>query len=557
MRHEDAEREYRTALQFDPDHTATYYNLGAELMKERRDGEGIAALNEYLKRSPQGPNAKAARELIDNPRRARENFVSADFALVTKDGEYVTPEDVKGKVVLLDFWASWCKPCEASLPTLQRLSKRYGKDQFLLISISVDQNEQAWQQFLSSHRMDWPQALDRDFKLRRMFNVQPIPTYVLVDAEGIMRSYVIGSGIDSVAQLEDAVKKSFKNTPKPEKALAVKTQPEPATPPPSAPVLPAATAAPAETSTAREAVPSAKPATSANALPNAAPAAGATRPSLSQPIDSPESLLVTSNPDGAEIYLDQNFIGNAPATLRLAAGRHYIRLTLRGYRPWANEVTAQLGSEARLTATLVKSIPVTVHGRVLWNEQPVAGVPVYVRECSAATPRYGPATTDPQGNYTLSGVPDGRICIDPRPPNVQEFWTASVASFEALPGIEATAPDAYICKLFRPISPRPGEPVSQVRPTLKWNPFPDAASYGVQVWRFSPERRYMSVFSRGGERNRDDRIEATSVQVDVDMSPGEYFWRVDAYNRAGHVTGCNLPIRFTVTQAGSNSGLSR
>jgi len=118
---------------------------------------------------------------------------------VTKDGEYLTLDDVRGKVVLLDFWASWCKPCEASLPTLQHLSKHYAKDQFMLISVSVDQNEQAWQNFISSHHMDWAQALDREYKLRRMFNVQPIPTYLLIDSEGIMRSYVIGAGIDSAA----------------------------------------------------------------------------------------------------------------------------------------------------------------------------------------------------------------------------------------------------------------------------------------------------------------------------------------------------------------------
>jgi len=214
MRREEAEQEFHLALQLDPSQTVVHFNLGAELLKGQRDAEGIAELNEYLKLAPQGSNAKTARALIENPRRAREKFVPANFALVTKDGEYVTPDDVKGKVVLLDFWASWCKPCEASLPTLQRLFKHYSKDQFLLISISTDHNEQVWQRFLSSHRMEWLQARDDGSKLQRMFDVRAFPTYVLIDMEGVMRCYVTGAGTASMAQLEGDVKKSLRNAQK-------------------------------------------------------------------------------------------------------------------------------------------------------------------------------------------------------------------------------------------------------------------------------------------------------------------------------------------------------
>ncbi|MGD0050105.1 MAG: thioredoxin-like domain-containing protein [Bryobacteraceae bacterium] len=225
MRREEAEREFRLALDLDPSQAVAHFNLGAELLKEQRDEEGIAELNEYLKMAPQGSSAKDAHDLIENPRRARETFVPADFALVTKDGEYVTPDDVKGKVVLLDFWASWCKPCEASLPTLQHLFKHYDKQEFLLISISTDQNEEAWQRFLSSHHMEWPQAHDRDSKLQRMFDVRVIPTWVLIDAEGVVRSYATGSGSDSMAQIEDAIKKNLKNAQKLRKTAAVQSAP--------------------------------------------------------------------------------------------------------------------------------------------------------------------------------------------------------------------------------------------------------------------------------------------------------------------------------------------
>lgn len=211
----DGEREFRSAVQLNPDNLMALYNLGTALLKQSRDSEGIATLKEYLERSPNAKDSKEAQAMIDNPRRARESF-APDFSFVTKEGEYVTLDDVKGKVVLLDFWASWCKPCESSLPTLQHLSKKYGKEQFMIVSISGDTNEQAWQTFIEQHRMDWPQVLDKDHKIHRLFNISPIPTYILIDSEGIMRSLVIGANFNS--DLENEVKKNLKraeNLPKP------------------------------------------------------------------------------------------------------------------------------------------------------------------------------------------------------------------------------------------------------------------------------------------------------------------------------------------------------
>src|SRR5689334_15098924 len=71
--------------------------------------------------------------------------------------------------------------------------------------------------------------------------------------------------------------------------------------------------------------------------------------------EAPESLTVTSSPDGAEIYLDEAFIGNAPTTLKLSPGKHSIRVSLSGYKNWAKEIAAQSGTEAHITAALEKN----------------------------------------------------------------------------------------------------------------------------------------------------------------------------------------------------------
>ena len=114
-------------------------------------------------------------------------------------------------MILLDFWASWCQPCQKDVPGLRLLSVRHKDDAFLLISISVDVSEKAWEKFVASNRMDWLQTIDRDHKLGRMFNVRSLPSYFLVDAEGI----IAPGEFDTLgAQIGEQLKRISKNRAK-------------------------------------------------------------------------------------------------------------------------------------------------------------------------------------------------------------------------------------------------------------------------------------------------------------------------------------------------------
>lgn len=75
-------------------------------------------------------------KLIENPRRDRETF-AADFSITTSDGEYLASEDLRGKVVLLDFWATWCGPRVASVPSLRTLYKSFRKSRHSWSSVSA------------------------------------------------------------------------------------------------------------------------------------------------------------------------------------------------------------------------------------------------------------------------------------------------------------------------------------------------------------------------------------------------------------------------------------
>ena len=101
----------------------------------------------------------------------------------------------RGKVVLLDFWASWCGPCRSALPNLKRLQSVYGGDDFVVVSISEDDDESDWRAFVSSHQMTWPQRLDSDGAFQKQFGVNALPTYVLIGRDGAVLQKIVGEQI--------------------------------------------------------------------------------------------------------------------------------------------------------------------------------------------------------------------------------------------------------------------------------------------------------------------------------------------------------------------------
>jgi thiol-disulfide isomerase/thioredoxin len=100
--------------------------------------------------------------------------------------------EYRGKVVLLDFWASWCGPCRNALPNLKRLQAVYGGGDFVVVSISEDDDEADWRTFVSGHNMTWPQRLDSDSSLQKQFGVNALPTYVLLGRDGAVVQKFVG-----------------------------------------------------------------------------------------------------------------------------------------------------------------------------------------------------------------------------------------------------------------------------------------------------------------------------------------------------------------------------
>jgi thiol-disulfide isomerase/thioredoxin len=188
---QDAEREYETALQLNSEEPVFHLKLAVALMKEFRDTQGIEQIQRYLQLEPEGQYTEFAKKLAAHPRRAREEYVPA-FQLTTLQGTFLSSVNLEGKIVVLDFWATWCEPCRDSISELKALTRKYPSDKLTLVSINGDRDENAWRDFVRKKDMDWPQYWDKDRNLRTLLKVNAFPTYILIDPEGIVRERIIG-----------------------------------------------------------------------------------------------------------------------------------------------------------------------------------------------------------------------------------------------------------------------------------------------------------------------------------------------------------------------------
>ena len=208
----EAESEFRVALAGNPALHTARMNLGVTLLKMNRDDEGVRELKDYVERAPKGPDSASALKMIEEPRRARELF-APDFSFTSKQGEYITLEDLKGRTVVLDFWGTWCKPCLMATPALLKLHKKFVDDGVVFIGVAVRDQESDWAAYIDKNRMDWPQFLDTNRKLVTPFSVNSFPTYIVIDGDGIVRARKSGYSMETDSWLEGEIKRTLKKKP--------------------------------------------------------------------------------------------------------------------------------------------------------------------------------------------------------------------------------------------------------------------------------------------------------------------------------------------------------
>ncbi len=115
------------------------------------------------------------------------------------DGKKVKLSSFKGKVVLFDFWATWCGPCVRMIPHERELFEKLAKRGFVLLSVNVDEAKSTLTEFMEKEKMPWSHWWDgRQGPIAKTFRIQAFPTMYLIDAKGVIRKKWIGSPGDEV-----------------------------------------------------------------------------------------------------------------------------------------------------------------------------------------------------------------------------------------------------------------------------------------------------------------------------------------------------------------------
>ncbi len=124
------------------------------------------------------------------------------------NGDKVKLSELRGKVVVLDFWATWCPPCRAMIPHERELVTRFQHKPFVFISIDIDGNKEALTKFLATTPMPWAHWLnDGRGGISREWGVSAVPTLFVIDAKGVVRKKIVGGDEKT---LDDTVEKLVK-----------------------------------------------------------------------------------------------------------------------------------------------------------------------------------------------------------------------------------------------------------------------------------------------------------------------------------------------------------
>jgi peroxiredoxin len=120
---------------------------------------------------------------------AKEGGQAPRFAISTDQGQEITPDQFGGKLLVLNFWASWCSPCVQEIPSLNAFQKRFAKDGVVVVAVSIDKNPKKYQDFLRRIPVVFETARDPQAHISNQYGTYQIPeTYIIKDGR-ILRKF--------------------------------------------------------------------------------------------------------------------------------------------------------------------------------------------------------------------------------------------------------------------------------------------------------------------------------------------------------------------------------
>ncbi|MCW9048530.1 MAG: TlpA family protein disulfide reductase [Gammaproteobacteria bacterium] len=132
------------------------------------------------------------------------------FQLPTEDG-VLNSAQLKGKLVYIDFWASWCRPCKNSFPWMIAMKEKFKNQDFEIVAINLDKDKTLADEFIASQNINFPIAFDPQAAVAEQYNIEGMPSSYLIDQHGNLRIRYTGFWNKSKNEKELTINKLLKN----------------------------------------------------------------------------------------------------------------------------------------------------------------------------------------------------------------------------------------------------------------------------------------------------------------------------------------------------------
>ena len=215
-----AHQSFQSAIADNAKNTNAYFYDGKTLARLNQ----LDAASEQFKAclscmSPKDSSYVRAQHFAANPSLSLAKMAPA-FSVTALDGSHFNLDEMGGRVVLIDFWATWCGPCNRELPHMKKIAQEFANEPLVIISVSWDSDETKWKDFIAKNGMTWVQYRDVDHSLSTAFGINAIPHYFTIDSDGVLTAEMLGEGSSVEGKLKKLIAKAKTDREKVQTATA-------------------------------------------------------------------------------------------------------------------------------------------------------------------------------------------------------------------------------------------------------------------------------------------------------------------------------------------------
>ncbi|HXS13491.1 MAG TPA: redoxin family protein [Acidobacteriaceae bacterium] len=205
---EQAHEAFQQALTNYPTNLSAMFRDGETLARMGKMDEAKTCFRQCAALAkPTDPARLRAQHFAEDPALALKKQAPA-FEVTALDGTRFNLDAMGGRVVLIDFWATWCGPCNEELPHVKKIAKEFSGEPLVILSVSWDSDDAKWRQFIQKNEMTWMQYRDTNHALSTAFGVDAIPHYFVIDTDGGLTTEMVGSGSDVEGRLKKLIAKA-------------------------------------------------------------------------------------------------------------------------------------------------------------------------------------------------------------------------------------------------------------------------------------------------------------------------------------------------------------